>query len=73
LAGTYSVTAGSGLHIRDGAGTGEKSLALLPCGTKVRNYGYYTQIGNVKWLYIQVLYKGVTYTGFSSSEWLKKQ
>lgn len=39
----------------------------------MRNYGYYTQIGNVKWLYIQVLYKGVTYTGFSSSEWLKKQ
>lgn len=27
----------------------------------------------MKWLYIQVLYKGVTYTGFSSSEWLKKQ
>ncbi len=73
LAGTYTVTAPSGLHIRDGAGTGEKSLALLPKGTKVRNYGYYTQIGNVKWLYIQVLYKGVTYTGFSSSEWLKKQ
>lgn len=73
LAGTYSVTAGSGLHIRDGAGTGEKSLALLPCGTKVRNYGYYTQIGNVKWLYIQVSYNGVTYTGFSSAEWLKKQ
>ena len=73
LAGTYSVTAGSGLHIRDGAGTGEKSLALLPCGTKVRNYGYYTQIGSVKWLYIQVSYNGITYTGFSSAEWLKKQ
>ena len=73
LAGTYSVTAGKGLYIRDGAGTGEKSLALLPCGTKVRNYGYYTQIGNVKWLYIQVSYNGVTYTGFSSAEWLKKQ
>lgn len=73
LAGTYTVTAGSGLYIRNAAGTSNASLALLPCGTKVKNYGYYTLVGNVKWLYIQVTYNGVTYTGFSSAEWLKKQ
>ena len=73
LAGTYTVTAGGGLHIRTGAGTGKASLTVLPKGTKVRNYGYYTQAGGVKWLYIQVTYQGVKYTGFSSSEYLKKQ
>jgi len=72
LAGTYAVTANGGLHIRSGAGTGKASLAVLPNGTKVRNYGYYTQTGGVKWLYIQVTPDGTTYTGFSSSEYLKK-
>lgn len=73
IAGTYTVTASSGLHIRDGAGTGKASLAVLPNGTKVKNYGYYTEVSGVKWLYIQVTYNGVTYTGFSSSEYLRKQ
>lgn len=73
LAGTYAVTAGDGLHLRTGAGTGKASLVVLPNGTKVRCYGYYTQTGGVKWLYIQVTYNGTTYTGFSSSEYLKKQ
>lgn len=73
LAGTYTVTAGSGLHIRSGAGTGKESLAVLPNRTKVRNYGYYTLTGGVKWLYVQVTYNGVTYTGFMSSQYLRKQ
>jgi len=73
LAGTYTVTANGGLHIRSGAGTGKTSLAVLPNGTKVRNYGYYTAVGTVKWLYIQTTYNGTTYTGFSSAEYLKKQ
>ena len=72
LAGTYVVTANVGLHIRNGAGTGKASLAVLPQGTKVANYGYYTLVGNIKWLYVQVTYKGVTYTGFCSSQYLKK-
>ncbi len=73
LAGTYAVNAASGLHIRSGAGTGKASLAVLPNGTKVRNYGYYTLSGGVKWLYVQVTYNGVTYTGFMSSQYLRKQ
>lgn len=70
LAGTYTVT--TDLHIRSGAGTGKASLAVLPGGTKVRNYGYYTEVDGVKWLYIQVTLNGTTYTGFSSSKYLKK-
>jgi uncharacterized protein YraI len=73
LAGTYVVTADSGLHIRTGAGTTKASLTVLPKGTKVKNYGYYTKGNGFKWLYIQVAYNGVTYTGFSSSQYLKKQ
>lgn len=72
LAGAYKVTASSGLHIRNGAGTNKASLAVLPKGTKARNYGYYTTTGGVKWLYVQVTYGGVQYTGFCSSQYLSK-
>ena len=41
-------------------------------GTKVQNYGYYTEINGVAWLYIQVTYRGVRYTGFSSGAYLSK-
>ncbi len=73
LAGTYAVTAGSGLHIRNVAGSKTGSMIVLPCGTKVQNYGYYTLVNGVKWLYIQVTYQGVKYTGFSSGQYLRKQ
>ena len=73
LAGTYAVNATSGLHIRSGAGTGRASMAVLPNGTKVRNYGYYTLTGGVKWLYVQAAYSGVAYTGFVSGQYLRKQ
>ena len=73
LGGTYVVTADKGLHIRSGAGSGKSSLAVLPKGTKVRNYGYYTDLSGVAWLYVQVAYKGVTYTGFCSGQYLSKQ
>lgn len=73
LAGSYTVTASSGLHVRNDAKTSAASLVVLPKGTVVRNYGYYTLTSGVKWLYIQVTYQGVTYTGFSSSEYLEKK
>lgn len=72
LAGTYTVTANSGLHVRNGAGTSKASMVILPKGTKVQNYGYYTEVSGVKWLYIMVTYNGVTYTGFSSAQYLSK-
>lgn len=58
--------------IRNGAGTGNASLTILPDGTKVQNYGYYTEAGGVKWLYVQVTYNGVKYTGFCSAQYLSK-
>lgn len=74
LAGTYKVTAEAGLHIRtiSGSTDAKTSMAVLPYGTKVQNYGYYNLVGGVKWLYVQVTYNGTKYTGFCSSKFLKK-
>ena len=71
LTGTYKTS--SDLHLRDDANSKSKSLAVLPKGTEVKNYGYYTPNGTTKWLWIQVTIGGTTYTGFSSGKYLKKQ
>ena len=72
LAGTYRVIADGGLYLRNDAGTNKKALCLIPNGTKVECYGYYTTYNGVKWLYIQFKLNGITYTGFSSKDYLKK-
>lgn len=72
LAGTYTVTAVAGLNVRHGAGVTKKKMVAIPKGTKVNCYGYYTSNLGVKWLYIQFIYKNVKYTGFASSNYLKK-
>lgn len=71
VAGTYVTTAN--LYMRHGAGTNNEAITLIPKGTKVKCYGYYTTNILVKWLYIQVTLNGVLYSGFSSSLYLKKQ
>ena len=70
LAGTYKTTAN--LNIRNDAGTSAQSLGVLPKGTEVHNYGYFTNANGVRWLYIQATVKGIKYTGFSSSAYLSK-
>ena len=70
LAGTYTVT--TLLNMRDGAGTTNKVLTTLPANTKVQNYGYYSEVSGVKWLYVQTTLNGVKYTGFCSSAYLRK-
>ena len=72
LAGTYTVTAQSGLNVRHGAGTAKKKMVAIPKDTAVRCYGYYTNYLGTKWLYIQFIYKDTQYTGFASSKYLKK-
>lgn len=71
LAGTYRVTA-SALNVRHGAGITKKVMTCIPNGTAVNCYGFYTSSLGTKWLYIQFTYKGVSYTGFASSKYLKK-
>lgn len=72
LSGTYYVNAKGGLYCRNDAGTNKKALCLIPNGTKVQCYGYYSVSNGVKWLYIQFTLNSVKYTGFSSSVYLKK-
>ncbi len=72
LAGTYKVTANSGLNVRHGAGITKKIMVCIPKGTAVKCYGYYTSVLGTKWLYIQFTYKNVTYSGFASSKYLQK-
>ena len=47
-AGAYTVAPRVGLHLRTGPGTRAASLEILPQGTVVRCYGYFTE----DWLYV---------------------
>ena len=67
LAGEYTVIAADGLHVRSEGKIDSESMAYLPAGTKVQCYGFYAQSNGVKWLYIQVFFEGVKYTGFCSA------
>ncbi len=49
-----------------------KVLVVIPKGTTVRNYGYYTVVNGVKWLYVAFSYKRVNYTGFVSERFLSR-
>lgn len=72
IAGAYKVTANSGLHVRNDSKTTAQSLVVLPKGTVVQNYGYFNNEPDGKWLYVQVTYGGIKYTGFSSAQYLSK-
>ena len=72
LAGSYKVT--TALYIRDGAGANTPALGILPAGTIVQNYGYYsTAPGGRKWLYVQTTVSKIKYTGFCSILYLQKK
>lgn len=73
LAGTYTTT--GNVNLRNDAGTKNNSLVVLPKGTKVQCYGYYScPTGvNTKWYLVQATVNKVTYTGFVSSKYLKKK
>lgn len=73
LAGSYTVTAGGGLYLRNDAGTNKQALCLIPKGTTVHCYGYYSTFNGAKWLYITFTMSGVQYTGFAHSGYLRRQ
>lgn len=72
LKGKYKVTAKSGLYLRSGAGTNKTAMCVMPLGTVVQNYGYYTAVGGMTWMYVVATVKGYKYTGFCSKEYLAK-
>ena len=71
IAGTYTVSPNVGaLAMRDGAGkVGTKVIRSVPKGQPVHNYGYYSTVDGVRWLYVE--YAGST--GFMSGRYLKKK
>ncbi|MCD7796817.1 MAG: NlpC/P60 family protein [Clostridiales bacterium] len=71
LTGTYKTKAN--LYMQNGAGKSKTAMIIPPKGTKVENYGYYTTSDGVKWLYVQVTYNKVKYTGFCCKTYLTKQ
>ncbi len=67
---SYKTTAG--LNLCYGPSSNKYAIIVtMPKGTKVRCYGYYSVTNNVKWLLIDVTIKGVKYTGFACSSYLK--
>ena len=60
------------LYLRTGAGTAKKAIVVMPKGTQVRCYVYYTkQSDGTVWLYGVATVDGVKYTGFCSKGYLK--
>ena len=70
VSGSYKTTAN--VYCRNDAGTNKKALCLIPSGTKVECFGYYTTFSGTKWLYVQFTLNDVKYTGFVCSKYLKK-
>lgn len=60
----------SALNLRNGAGTQNNVLVVMPKGSSVRCYGFYTRYQGVNWLYVQYKKGDTLYTGFCSKEWL---
>lgn len=71
-AGKYKVVASNGLYLRDGAGVNKPEMCVIPYGTIVTCYGFFTVVGNTEWLVIQFEMDHALYTGFSSGDYLKK-
>ena len=68
LAGKYKTTAPLNMRAKPGVLKDDNIIMEIPKGATVQNYGFYTMVQGVKWLY--VAYGGKV--GFSSEEYLKK-
>lgn len=71
LSGTYMVNT-SKLNVRYGAGTDNAVITTIIKGTKVKCYGYYTEILGTNWLYVQFTKNNRLQTGFVSSNYLTR-
>lgn len=71
VAGVYVTT--TDLYCRNGAGTNQKALCVIPKDTELRCYGFYSVVDGKKWLLHHVVLDGTTYEGFSSSLYLNRK
>lgn len=70
IAGTYKTSVNQ--NMRTGAGTNKKVLCVVPKGTKVSCYGYYSLYNGDKWYYVVANVGGIKYTGFCWYGYLEK-
>lgn len=71
LAGTYKTT--TSLNLRYGPDSAKYAvIVVMPKGTSVRCYGYYTTTSGTKWLLVEATISGKKYTGFCSMKYLTK-
>ena len=68
LTGAYAVIPLGGLNVRKGAGINKERITTLPWNTIVQCYGYYTEVGGIKWYLI----KTANTEGFVSSQYLAR-
>lgn len=71
-AGLYEALGDPITYCRNDAGTNKKALCQIPKGTRIRNYGYFTEFNGTVWLMCQFTIDGVQYTGFVSTRCLRK-
>lgn len=71
VSGEYAPT--EEVYMRNGAGKSHKAITVLTTKDRVMCYGFYTEFNGVKWLYVNAVVGGVTYTGFVSSKYLNKK
>lgn len=69
LTGAYAVIPLGGLNVRKGAGINKERITTLPFNTIVQCYGYYTEVGGIKWYLI----KTANTEGFVSSQYLARR
>lgn len=72
IAGTYEVIAKTSLNIRRGPGVDKVTLGTLPKGTKVRSYGFYTDMGTIRWHLVVASVNGKEVTGYVSGTYIRK-
>nr|DAR97714.1 MAG TPA: peptidoglycan hydrolase [Caudoviricetes sp.] len=66
IAGAYHTN--DRYKLRVGAGMNKRVILILPTGTGVRNYGYYTG----EWYLVKAVVDGCTYTGYVAKEGLTR-
>lgn len=69
LTGAYAVIPLGGLNVRKGAGITKERITTLPFNTIVQCYGYYNEVGGIKWYLI----KTANTEGFVSSQFLARR
>lgn len=70
ISGIYRTTAN--LNCRIDAGTNKKSICVIPKGSDVRNYGFYTANNGVRWYLVRFTSGNTRYEGFCSSKYLQR-